>query len=540
MPARVSPAQNPATTGTDIPVPDVANVGAGAGSKELPAQEIRNVVNEDLAESFPKLSKARSILLTAVVSTAALLTVLNVQSVVILLPSMSEAIGIPPARQQIVVSIYNISTGSLMLLWGRLADVYGRRIVYLVGSALFALSNLCLPFTRYEIPFHIVRFLQGVSGAAVIPSGIGIIASSFPRGKARNNAYVCISAVASLGSVLGNIFGGVVGGLLSWEWVFWVPAIMAAAATAVAYFVTDTPHLRSSPASSRAAADGSEDVRARSVDWIGGALVSCSLVLLLASFTQANVIGWSTPWIPPLIVGSVVLLVGFCFWQRRLERDPLREPLLRISMFKNLQFSALFVLVGFFYASFNSFLVFVTFFYQDYLALSELDTTLRFLPAGIAGFLISFAVSPALSRIRAFYILVFGLACGVASPFIMAIPAIPPETSYWAYGFPAMCLCFSIEIVWPVISLLIAARLPSADQGLGSGLLQSANNVGRALGLAVATAVQTSAQWPAEGGGFAGSPGFLYGVRAAQWTNVGFSAAALGIAVAFFRDLGHA
>lgn len=154
--------------------------------------------------------------------------------------------------------------------------------------------------------------------------------------------------------------------------------------------------------------------------------------------------------------------------------------------------------------------------------------------------LISFAVSPALSRIRAFYILVFGLACGVASPFIMAIPAIPPETSYWAYGFPAMCLCFSIEIVWPVISLLIAARLPSADQGLGSGLLQSANNVGRALGLAVATAVQTSAQWPAEGGGFAGSPGFLYGVRAAQWTNVGFSAAALGIAVAFFRDLGHA
>ncbi|GKT53090.1 drug resistance protein [Colletotrichum tofieldiae] len=539
MSGRVSPSHHANANG-GVPVPFIADPGPGFDSKQLPAAENRADVDDDVAESFPKLSMLRSILLTAVISTAGLLTVLNVQSVVILLPSLSEDIGIPPTRQQIVVSIYNISTGSLMLLWGRIADVYGRRLVYLIGSVLFTLSNLCLPFTRYEVPFHIVRFLQGMSGAALIPSGIGIIASTFPRGKARNNAYVCIAAVASVGSVLGNIFGGVIGGLLSWQWVFWVPAILAAVVTVIAYFITDIPHLRSPPSASTEIANSGEESRARSVDWIGGALVSCSLVLLLAAFTQANVIGWSTPWIPPLIAGSVLLLVGFCFWQRHLEKDPAREPLLRISMFKNLQFSALFVLVAFFYASFNSFLVFVTFFYQDYLDLSELDTTLRFLPAGIAGFLISFVVSPALSRIRAFYILVFGLVCGMASPFIMAIPAIPPETSYWAYGFPAMCLCFSIEIVWPVISLLIAARLPSADQGLGSGLLQSSNNVGRALGLAIATAVQTSAQgFEGNGGGFAGSPGFLYGVQAAQWTNVGFAAAALGIAIAFFRDLGY-
>lgn len=281
------------------------------------------------------------------------------QSVVILLPSMSEAIGIPPSRQQIVVSIYNVSTGSLMLLWGRLADVYGRRLVFLVGSLLFTLSNLCLPFTTYEIPFHIVRFLQGMSGAAVIPSGIGIIASTFPRGKARNRAYVCVSAVASLGSVLGNIFGGVIGGLRSWEWVFWIPAILAGVSTAVAYFITNPPHLRSSSFDGVHANSG-EEGRARSVDWIGGGLISCSLVLLLVALTQANVIGWSTPWIPPLIVGSVLLLVGFCFWQRYLERSLVREPLLRPSLFSNVQFSVLFVVVGCFYASFNSFLVFAT------------------------------------------------------------------------------------------------------------------------------------------------------------------------------------
>ncbi|KAK2041188.1 hypothetical protein LZ31DRAFT_586637 [Colletotrichum somersetense] len=395
--APVAPSHH-ATTISGILDPRVVNSGTGADPKELPAAVSHEDAEDEVTESFTKLSKSRSLLLTAVISTASLLTV--------------------------VVSIYNVSTGSLMLLWGRPADVYGRRFVFLIGS--------------------------GMSGAAVIPSGIGIIASTFPCGNARNNAYVCISTVASAGSVLGNIFGGSIGGMLSWQWVLLTPAILAAVTTAAAYFITNTPHFRSSPSAGTSEANSVVESRSRYVDWMSGALVSCCLVLLLAAFTQANGIGWSTPWIPPLIAGSAVLLVGFCFWQRSLENDPASEPLIWISMFKDLQFSAL---------------------YHDYLNLSKLDTTLRFLPAGIAGF------------------------CGVASPFIMAIPAIPPETTYWAYGFPAMCLCFSIEIVRPVISLLIASRLPSADQALGSGLVQG---------------------FDGDSGGFAGSSRFLYGVRAAQ------------------------
>ncbi|OLN86958.1 hypothetical protein CCHL11_04523 [Colletotrichum chlorophyti] len=114
--------------------------------------------------------------------------------------------------------------------------------------------------------------------------------------------------------------------------------------------------------------------------------------------------------------------------------------------------------------------------------------------------LISFVVSPALSRIRSRYILVFGLACGATTPFIIVIPAIPPETSYRAYGSPAM------SCSWP-------PDCPPPTPG--SGLLQSSSKVGCVLGLAIATVVQTSAQGFGEGGtGFAGSTGFLYGVRA--------------------------
>lgn len=104
-----------------------------------------------------------------------------------------------------------------------------------------------------------------------------------------------------------------------------------------------------------------------------------------------------------------------------------------------------------------------------------------------------------------------------------------------------MCLCCSVEIVWPVISLLIADALPQEDQALGGGLLQTANNVGRALGLAIATAVQTSTQGNG-GNGSGGHPGdanFLRGLRAAQWVNVGLTVTSMAIALAFFRNLGR-
>ncbi|KAH7260894.1 drug resistance protein [Fusarium redolens] len=416
--------------------------------------------------------------------------------------------NIPASRQQLVVSIYNISTGSVMLLWGRLADVYGRRLGFLTGSILFTLSTLCLPWSSYEIPFYVLRAVQGMSAAAIMPSGIGILGSTFAPGPSRNMAYITMSAMASLGSVVGSLLGGFVGSALGWKWVFWIPAAASVCITVSGLARPD-------------------------IDWIGGLLVSCSLTLLLVVMTQANVVGWSTPWIPPLLIMSLLVFGGFIFYQCRLERDSDRIPLIRMSMFKKKKFSALFVLVGCFYASFNGFLVFVTYFYQNYEGLDQLQTTLRFLPAGVSGLLVSFAVFPALNHLPSFIVLTSGLLFSIISPFILALPAIPPSTTYWAWGFPAMCFCMSVEIVWPVFSLLTAKSLPQEDQSLGGGLLQTVNNIGRALGLAVATAVQTSVSGDTDD--FIGSDDYLRGLRAAQWVNFALAATSMLMGLIFFR-----
>ncbi|KAK0105685.1 hypothetical protein ONS95_004212 [Cadophora gregata] len=321
-------------------------------------------------------SRARAVLLVGSLACSCFLSVFNVQSVVILLPSISHDLNIPTQRQQMATSVYNIASGCLILLWGRLADVYGHRIIYLGSSTGFAIASIAMPFSPNEICFYPLRALQGMSGAATVSSAVGIMASTFPVGKSRNKAFVTFSAAASLGSILGNIAGGVIGGYLSWKWVFWIPSIPAVLITMIAFVLIPAPE---SPAQ-----DARGSTRS-SIDWIGAAMVSTALLLLLVGIAQANVVGWTAPWILTIVGVSLLLMVFFIFWQHHLEIDPQRQPLMRVSMFKDFQFSAMFIVIFCFYGSFNSFLIFATFFYQDYLGLGVLDTTLRFVPAGVTG-----------------------------------------------------------------------------------------------------------------------------------------------------------
>lgn len=297
-----------------------------------------------------------------------------------MLPTIGAALNIPTSRQQMITSVYNISSGCMILLWGRLADVYGRRIIFLVGSALFALSTLVTPFSPNEVCFYFFRALQGVSGAATVPSALGIMATLFAPGtKQRTQSFVAFSAASSVGSVLGNLAGGVIGGFLSWKWVFWVPAILASFVTVSAYLLApsgSTARNEVDPRNSTITDPengqvGEKDgASLRSLDWIGGFLITATLTLLLVALSEGNVVGWRTPWIPALVALSAVLGAIFVFWERRLEhlksshrsdRNIAPQALIKLSLFRSVQFSAAFITIGCFYASFNGFLIFATF-----------------------------------------------------------------------------------------------------------------------------------------------------------------------------------
>jgi hypothetical protein len=282
-----------------------------------------------------------------------------------------------------------------------------------------------------------------------------------------------------------------------------------------------------------------------SLDWLGAFLITAGLLALLFALTEGNVVGWSTPWVPVLIVVSVILVALFVFWQRYLEKTGKLAPIMKVSNFGNPQFSAAMAIMCLFFSSFNTFLVYATYFYQDYQGYSPLQTTLRFIPTGVTGFITAVIVSQLLSRVPTYIMLAFGNICVSISALLFAVP-IPPDTTYWAWSFPAMVISvFGADTAWPSLILFTSHSLPQSDQALGGALINSMGQVGRALGLAVATAIQTAVMArergvPVEGAGAVQKwdPASLAGLRAAEWWNFALGICALAVVLVAFRGTG--
>lgn len=369
-----------------------------------------------------------------------------------------------------------------------------------------------------------------------MPTAIGILASTFPPGKAKNYAISAYAAGAPLGAVFGNLISGFVASYASWKWVFGVIAIMAAAITIAGIAIIPLPK--------HTLHDEGATVKG-SVDWIGAFLVTSGLLALLFALTEGNVVGWSTPWIPVLIVIAVALVVLFVFWQRYLENSGRRAPIMKVSIFRSKRFSAAMLTMALFFSSFNGFLVYATFFYQDYQGLSALQTTLRFIPTGVVGVLTAAVVSQLLAKIPAYKMLAFGNLCVSVSCLLFAVP-IPSDTTYWAYGFPAMVLSvFGADVAWPCLILFTSHALPAEDQALGAGLVNAMGQIGRAIGLALATAAQTAVMAKERGVDVqevgrvvAWEHASLMGLRAGEWLNFGQGMGALIVVLVAFRGSG--
>ncbi|KAK1827356.1 major facilitator superfamily-domain-containing protein [Podospora conica] len=481
-------------------------------------------------------SKGRCIALVVTVTGAAFLNTLSAQAVVIILPTVGRELNIPEARVQWVVSAYSLTFGCFLLLWGRIADIFGRRKIFIWGSAWVAVTTAVNPFLPNEIAFDLFRGLQGLGAAANVPTAIGILASTFPPGKAKNYAISAYAAGAPLGAVFGNLISGFVASYASWKWVFGVIALMAAAITIAGIAIIPVPK--------HTLHDEGATVKG-SVDWIGAFLVTSGLLALLFALTEGNVVGWSTPWIPVLIVVALALVVLFVLWQRHLENTGRRAPIMKVSIFHSKRFSAAMLTMALFFSAFNGFLVYATYFYQDYQGLSALQTTLRFIPTGVVGVLTAAVVSQLLSRIAAYKMLAFGNLCVSVSCLLFAAP-IPPDTTYWAYGFPAMVLSvFGADIAWPCLILFTSHALPAEDQALGAGLVNAMGQIGRAIGLALATAAQTAVMAKERGVDVQEvgrvvewEHASLMGLRAGEWLNFGQGMCALIVVLVAFRGSG--
>jgi EmrB/QacA subfamily drug resistance transporter len=407
----------------------------------------------------------------AVVATAFFMTILDVSIVNVALPSIARSLNFSQANLQWVITAYAITFGGFLLLGGRAADLLGRRRVFIVGVALFTIASLVCGLAQSEGMLIASRAVQGLGGAIISPAALSIVMTSFEEGSERNKALGVWGALGGSGAAVGVLAGGVLTQYLSWRWIFFVNVPIGALVLAL------TPRIV--PESRR---EGVE----RHYDALGAVLVSSGLALLVYSISQAPNVGWGSARTILLLIGSGVLLAAFLVNERRSE-----DPLMPFHIFRVRTVAGAnavgFLLGGVLFANFFV----LTLYVQDVLGYSAIKTGVTFVAtAGTA--VVAAGIAQALTtRFGAKPIIAIGLSLLVAAMIWYAqIPVHGKFTSDLLPGY--LLVGVGIAFSYVPVSIASLAGVAEREAGLASGLINTSQQIGGAVGTAIASTIFTS------------------------------------------------
>src|SRR5438034_5079045 len=407
----------------------------------------------------------------AVVATAFFMTILDVSIVNVALPSIGKDLDFSQENLQWVITAYAIAFGGFLLLGGRAADLLGRRRVFIVGVVVFTAASLVCGLAQSEGMLIASRAVQGFGGAIISPAALSIVMTSFEEGPERNKALGVWGALGGSGAAVGVLAGGVLTQYLSWRWIFFVNVPVGALVLAL------TPRIV--PESRR---EGAE----RRYDALGAVLVSGGLALLVYAISRAPIVGWATARTILLLVAAGVLLAAFLFNERRIH-----DPLMPFHIFR-VRTVAGANIVGFLLGGvlFANFFV-LTLYVQDVLGYSAIKTGVTFVAtAGTA--VVAAGVAQALTtRFGPKPIIAIGLVLLTAAMVWYA--HIPVHGSFASDLLPGYLLVgVGIAFAYVPVSIASLAGVAEREAGLASGLINTSQQIGGAIGTAVASTIFTS------------------------------------------------
>jgi EmrB/QacA subfamily drug resistance transporter len=406
----------------------------------------------------------------AVLALAQLMVVLDTTIVNVALPSMQRALHFSSAANlQWVVNAYVLTFGGFLLLGGRVADRYGRRLVFVSGVGLFAAASLACGLARSSGLLVASRAVQGLGGALMAPAALSLLTVIFTEGEERNRALGVWAAIAGAGGAIGLLAGGLLTTELSWRWVFFVNLPIAAFAILASFRLIGE----------------SRDAGAGAFDVPGAVTVTAGLGALVFALVRANVWGWGSATTLLVLAASAVLLAAFVVLQLR-GRHPLVPPrLFRSRTLVGADVGMLIAGAGLFAVFF-----FLTLYMQDVLHYSALKTGVAYLP--LSAMLVTSAGvgSRILGRVGARPILVTGFLLGAGG--LSLLTRISPTTGYLVVLAPLVLIGAGMGGAFVSVTASAVAGVPHEDAGVASALLNASQEIGGSLGLAVLTAVATA------------------------------------------------
>ena len=416
--------------------------------------------------SDPKRWKA-----LAVLGVAYLMVVLDVSIVNVALPSIQKELDFSVENLQWVVSGYALTFGGFLLLGGRAGDLLGRRRVFMAGLALFSISSLLCGLSVSSGMLIAMRLVQGAAGAILSPSVFSITLVTFREGAERNKALGILGAIAGSGAAIGVLLGGILTEYAGWEWIFFVNVPIGLAALALV-----PRYVRESRA------EGLE----RHFDAAGAVTVTASLMLFVFGLTQSTSYGWSSSRVIGSLVASAVLMAAFLVIESRSQ-----SPLVPLGFFKRRTLAGA-NLIGFGLGTtiFGMFFL-LSLYMQIVLGFSALETGVGYLAVALTAVAASGAAQALVTRIGVKPVLATGLALiGVG---LVLFTQLPVDGTYVANLLPGFILVgIGLGFSFVPVSIAALAGVAGREAGLASGLINTSQQIGGALGLAILTTVSTT------------------------------------------------
>jgi EmrB/QacA subfamily drug resistance transporter len=408
-----------------------------------------------------------------VIGITQLMIVLDASIVNIALPSAQADLGISDADRQWVVTAYTLAFGGLLLLGGRIADYAGRKRALLIGLGGFAFASALGGFAGNAELLFAARALQGAFAALLAPAALALITVTFTEPKERAAAFGVFGGIAGGGAAIGLLAGGVLTEYASWRWCLGVNVPIA-----ILTILAAIPVVRESKAQGRT-----------KYDIPGAVLVTAGLVSLVYGFTEAAKpgVGWGAGSTIGFLVASLVLLAAFVVWEQR-SANPLLP--LRIALDRNRGGSYLvFGLVG---AGLFAMFLFLVYYFQAVLGYSALKSAFAFMPFSVGIIVGAGVMSQLLPRVGPKPLMIFGLVLSVLG--MIWLTQIDLETTYASHVLVSQLLIsFGMAGVFVPASSTALVGVDEHDAGVASALLNTSNQIGASLGLALLNTLYASA-----------------------------------------------
>ncbi len=418
-----------------------------------------------------KNADRRSLFVLILLCSAQFMVVLDFSIVNVALPAIQRDLGFTTSNLQWIITAYSLTFGGFLLLGGRIGDLFGRRRLFIIGLVIFALASFMGGIAQSALWLIIARGVQGLGAAIISPTSFSLITTTFHEGPARNKALGVVGAVASSGFAAGALLGGFLTAGPGWRWVFFVNvpvAILAIILTPI--FLKETE----------------KEQGQRQIDVLGAITITVGLVALVYALAQGNQIGWTSPQTLILLGVAVVFLVAFVFIEARVK-----VPLIRLGIFRLRTLTGA-NLIGFLAPGALGAMVFiVTLYMQKVLGYAPTTTGIAFLPMAMIFIVVTNVVSRFVPRFGVQRLLIVGMF--VMALGLLLLTRISIENNYWTTLFPGtLVIALGIGPSFTVMAIAATAGVSDREQGLASGLLNTSQQVGSGLVLAVVAVVSTA------------------------------------------------